>query len=223
LRQHVNPLSSFFQQPLELPSLGELFSAPELPLHLDIGCARGRFLLEMAPLQPDRNHLGLEIRRGLVQLAEADQERLGLNNLRYLFCNANVSLEQWLARLPPQSLQLVTIQFPDPWFKLRHHKRRMVQPQLLGALAGAMAPGVPLFLQSDIAEVITQMLEAVAECGGFSAADGGQWLATNPLELPSERELYVLSQGLPVYRRLFRRTSQPWALHNPSATPPASP
>ena len=71
VRQHVNPLSRFFQLPLELPPPHQLFSDPALPLHLDIGCARGRFMLATAQQQPQRNHLGVEIRRPLVNAAEA--------------------------------------------------------------------------------------------------------------------------------------------------------
>ena len=75
MRQHVNPLSRVHQAPRPLPPLQELFARPSLPLHLDIGSARGRFLLAMARLHPLRNHLGVEIRRPLVQAAEA--ERIG--------------------------------------------------------------------------------------------------------------------------------------------------
>jgi tRNA (guanine-N7-)-methyltransferase len=224
LRQHVNPLSSFYQVERDLTPLTELFLDPSLPLHLDIGCARGRFLLAMAPGQPQRNHLGLEIRRPLVQLAEADRERLGLSNLRFLFCNANISLERWLANLPPGCLELATIQYPDPWFKTRHHKRRMVQPALIQALAGAMAPGRQLFIQSDVPAVINQMLEAVDNSAAFEPLDGGEWLQENPLGLATEREWQVLDKGLPVYRRLYQRNdrcpSGDQALHNPSAENP---
>jgi hypothetical protein len=69
VRQHVNPLSVLYQQPLALPSPTELFADPSLPLHLDIGAARGRFLLAMAERCPERNHLGVEIRRPLVVAA----------------------------------------------------------------------------------------------------------------------------------------------------------
>ena len=219
VRQHVNPLSRFFQLERPLPPLHELFEQPERPLHLDIGCARGRFLLAMAPLHPQRLHLGLEIRRSLVALADADRERLALDNLRLLFANANVSLPPWLEALPPGQLQLVTIQFPDPWFKLRHHKRRMVQPELLQALASALDPHGQLLLQSDVPMVMEQMLEAVAASGALEPADGGTWLAENPLPVPTERERHVLQQGLPVYRRLFRRGRSWQGLHNPSGTP----
>lgn len=209
VRQHVNPLSRFFQQPRALPPPAELFSAPDQPLHLDIGCARGRFLLALAQLQPGRNHLGLEIRRALVDAAEADRQALGLGNLHYLFCNANISLQDWLAALPTDLLERVSIQFPDPWFKKKHHKRRVLQPALLLALAEALAPGRELFIQSDVLAVITPMVQLIEASGGFDRPpeDNRPWRADNPLPVPTERETYVLGQGPPVYRVLYRRNS----------------
>lgn len=207
MRQHVNPLSSFYQVERKLPPLEELFLKPTLPLHLDIGCARGRFLLALAPQRPESNHLGLEIRRPLVQLAEAQRKQLELSNLCFLFCNANISLEKWLGDLPTQRLNLVTIQYPDPWFKKRHHKRRMVQASLIKALAKAMAPNAQLFLQSDVPEVIRLMLEAVEASSAFYACDSGNWLQTNPFPLATEREAQVLEKKLPVYRRLFAKST----------------
>jgi len=215
VRQHVNPLSRFFQQPLLLPPPAELFDEPTRPLHLDIGCARGRFLLALAQQQPQRNHLGVEIRRALVAAAEADRQALGLGNLHYLFCNANISLEAWLSALPAGQLELVSIQFPDPWFKKKHHKRRVLQPALLLALAAGLAHGKQLFVQSDVPAVIEPMLAVIDASGcfercveqGSTSTDG--WLSDNPLPLPTERERYVLEQGLPVYRMLYRRNTAP--------------
>jgi tRNA (guanine-N7-)-methyltransferase len=211
VRQHVNPLSRFHLQPRPLPPLEELFADPSLPLHLDIGSARGRFLLALAPLRPTRNHLGLEIRQSLVQAAEVDRQAAALPNLRFLFANANVSLPDGLALLPPGRLVLVTLQFPDPWFKTRHHKRRVLQPPLLRALAAALAPGTELFLQSDVRELIAPMVALVEGSGCFErpAADPRPWRPTNPLPVPTERERHVLSQGLPVWRVLFQRNAAP--------------
>jgi len=237
VRQHVNSLSRFHQQPRPLPPGDELFADPSLPLHLDIGCARGRFLIELAALQPHCNHLGVEIRQPLVEAAEAERRQLGLNNLRLLFCNANVSLEQWLARLPAGQLQRVSIQFPDPWFKARHHKRRVLQPPLLLALAGALPMGGWLFLQSDVAAVITPMLELCEASGCFvrPTGDARPWRADNPLPVASERERHALAHGLPVYRVLYERNgaavpsqevlqasleSRPQAVDNPADTGP---
>jgi tRNA (guanine-N7-)-methyltransferase len=210
VRQHVNPLSRFYQQPLPLPPPTELFSKPELPLHLDIGCARGRFLLALAQHQTSFNHLGVEIRQPLVDAAEANRQALGLGNLHYLFCNANISLQDWLAALPTGLLQRVSIQFPDPWFKQKHHKRRVLQPALLLALAEALAPGRELFIQSDVLAVITPMVQLIEASGGFErpAADSRPWRIDNPLAVASERETYVLAQGLPVYRVLYQRNDR---------------
>ena len=207
MRQHVNPLSLIHQQPRPLPPPALLFARPDQPLMLDIGCARGRFLLALAPLQSDHNHLGVEIRRPLVEAAEAERIAADLTNLRFLFCNANVSLERWLAELPGGLLHRVSIQFPDPWFKLRHHKRRVLQPPLLRSIAAALAPGAELFLQSDVQAVMAPMValcEASA-CFERPAEDGWPWRASNPLPVPTEREHHVLAQGLPVYRVLYRR------------------
>ncbi len=210
VRQHVNPLSSLYQQPLPLPPPGELFSQPHRPLHLDIGCARGRFLLALAQAEPQRNYLGVEIRRALVEAAEADRQALQLSQLHYLFCNANVSLQDWLGQLPAGLLERVTIQFPDPWFKKKHHKRRVLQPALLGALAAALLPGRELFVQSDVLAVIEPMVSLIDASGWFRRplADARPWRASNPLAVPSERETHVLSRGLPVYRVLYVRTDQ---------------
>jgi len=235
VRQHVNPLSRFFQLPLELPAPAQLFADPALPLHLDIGCARGRFLLELAQRQPQRNHLGVEIRRALVAAAEADRQALNLQNLHYLFCNANVSLEAWLAALPAGQLDLVSIQFPDPWFKKKHHKRRVLQPALLLAIAAALAPGKRFFLQSDVLAVIEPMVAITEASGCFSrpAADARPWRRDNPLPVPTERETYVQNQQLPVYRVLYERNEaalpsraalEEWleATDNPSDSPAPS-
>ncbi len=210
VRQHVNPLSRIHQLARPLPPAIELFSDPSLPLHLDIGSARGRFLLAMAPLLPCRNHLGLEIRRPLVEAAEADRRREGLSNLRFLYGNANVNLPDWLALLPPHQLELVTLQFPDPWFKLRHRKRRVLQPALLLAIAAALAPGRSLFLQSDVEALITPMRQLVEASACFELAGPGECGPdVNPLPVATERERHVLAEGGPVHRSLYRRTAAP--------------
>ncbi len=207
MRQHVNPLSQFFQLPRNLPVPEDLFQCSDLPIHVDIGCARGKFLLAMASKQENWNHLGVEIRRPLVEAAEKERLQLGLKNLRFLFCNANISLQKWLEALPGDCLRRVTIQFPDPWFKRRHQKRRVLQPELLISLASAMQSGGELFLQSDVLEVIQPMERLIGASNCFLYASGQKvdGLNDNPMLITTEREKLVIEQGLPVYRLLFYR------------------
>jgi tRNA (guanine-N7-)-methyltransferase len=205
VRQHVNPLAKKYQQAVNPVEWEKIYANLHQPLHLDIGCARGRFVLQMAQIEPHLNFLGLEIREPLVIEANKLCSELGLTNLHYLFCNANNSLKVLLSSLPPGILQRVTIQFPDPWFKTRHAKRRVVQPELVADLANYLPVGGVVFLQSDMEFIAVEMRDHFAENPHFQRIGTGEWLAENPLSVPTERELSTQNRGEPVYRALFER------------------
>ncbi len=204
VRNHVNPLSKKYQTPANPLNWEKIYAAPTQPLHLDIGCGKGRFLLNLATLEPNWNFLGLEIREPLVEEANTWQNQLGLTNLHYLFCNVNNSLNSLLSSLPVGTLQRVTIQFPDPWFKTRHAKRRLVQPQLVAELASYLTVGGVVFIQSDIEALAVEMCDRFNSNPAFER-QGKEWLTENPLPVPTERETSTLSRGEPVYRALFVR------------------
>ncbi|MEH2285898.1 tRNA (guanosine(46)-N7)-methyltransferase TrmB [Nostoc sp.] len=205
VRQHVNPLGKKYQTPGSLQDLEKIYAKPNQPLHLDIGCAKGLFLLNMSKIESNWNFLGLEIREPLVVEANKLRSELGLTNLHYLFCNVNNSLQSLLSSLPPGSLQRVTIQFPDPWFKTRHAKRRVVQPELVADLANYLAVGGLVFLQSDMEFVAIEMRDRFAANSAFQKVGREEWLAENPLPVPTEREINTQKKGEPVYRALFER------------------
>ncbi|MFQ4143842.1 tRNA (guanosine(46)-N7)-methyltransferase TrmB [Chlorogloeopsis sp. ULAP02] len=205
VRQHVNPLAQKYQNPVTSLDWEKVYTQPNQPLHLDIGCARGRFLLKMAPIEPNWNFLGLEIREPLVDEANRLRDELGLTNLYYLFCNVNNSLRSLLSTLPTGSLQRVTIQFPDPWFKNRHAKRRVVQPELVTELADYLVPGGIVFLQSDVEFIAKEMCDRFACHPAFQRQGKGEWLRENPLPVPTEREIATQKKGEPVYRAVFVR------------------
>ena len=207
IRQHVNPLRRKFQHQITPPDWNEVYSQPNLPLHLDIGCARGEFLLQMAQLQTDTNFLGIEIRQPLVELANQGKAALGLTNLHYLFGSMNYYAETLLPSLPKNSLHFITIQFPDPWFKRRHNKRRVVQPELVKILVDYLVEGGTIFLQSDIADVALEMRQRFADSPLLVIQHKDFWLDQNPLPVPTERERYVLEDKKPVYRVLLKKKS----------------
>lgn len=206
IRQHVNPLDSKFQQPLLVPNWQEIYAKCDRPWHLDIGCARGRFLLEMAQQNLEVNYLGIEIRKQLVKLANQDRDQLGMTNLHYLFSNINSSAPALLESLPKNSLQTISVQFPDPWFKNKHHKRRVIQPDLVKILVDYLKEGGEVFLQSDIEEIVVEMCDRFTAHPWLTQQHSTTWLDTNPFPVATERELHVLRQNLPVYRVLFRKT-----------------
>lgn len=205
VRQHVNPLNKKYQTPASPLDWENIYAKPNQPLHLDIGCAKGQFLVNMAQIESNWNYLGLEIREPLVVAANKLRSELALTNLHYLFCNVNNSLDSLLSSLPPGSLQRVTIQFPDPWFKTRHAKRRVVQPELVTELANYLAVGSVVFLQSDMEFVAVEMRDRFAENPAFQRVGTEEWLTENPLPVPTEREIGTQKKGEPVYRALFVR------------------
>ena len=209
MRQHVNPLSQFFQLPLSLPSKSILFKDSHSPIHLDIGSAKGEFLIELAIKYPDWNFVGLEIREALVSSSERKRKKLELQNLKFLYCNVNVSLDEWLSGLDYDQLKRVSIQFPDPWFKRKHIKRRVLKKSLLNSIARYMSKDGQLFIQSDIFKLIEPMTNVIDECTYFDRkyVHGLKWLNKNPYEVSTDREVFVLKKNLPIYRAMYIRNS----------------
>ena len=209
MRQHVNPLSRFFQLPLSLPSKSIIFRDAHYPIHLDIGSAKGEFLIELASKYPKWNFLGLEIREPLVASSERKRKKLELENLKFLFCNVNISLDEWLSDLDLDQLKRVSIQFPDPWFKRKHLKRRVFKKSLLNSIARYMSKNGELFIQSDIFKLIEYMSTSIDDSIYFDrkVVKGEKWLEKNPYEVLTDRESFVLKHNLPIYRAMYIRNS----------------
>jgi len=209
VRQHVNPLSQFFQLPLSLPSKNVLFKKSHYPIHLDIGSAKGEFLIELATKYPDWNFVGLEIREPLVSLCEKKRRKLELNNLKFLFCNVNVSLDEWLSDLDYGQLKRVSIQFPDPWFKRKHFKRRVLNTNILNSIAKAMSKDGEIFIQSDIFKLIESMTNTIDKNRYFNRKDAGglSFINENPYTVKTDREIFSLKKNLLIYRVMYIRNN----------------
>jgi tRNA (guanine-N7-)-methyltransferase len=122
-----------------------------------------------------------------------------------LFANVNNSLKPLLESFEAGTLQRVTLQFPDPWFKKRQAKRRVVQPELVDTLATYLMDGGEVLLQSDVEAVAVEMCDRFEAHPAFQKQGAELWLASNPLPVATEREISTLSRGEPVYRALFVR------------------
>ena len=209
MRQHVNPLSQFFQLPLSLPSKNILFEKSHYPIHLDIGSAKGEFLIELATKYPDWNFVGLEIREPLVSLCEKKRRKLELTNLKFLFCNVNVSLDEWLSDLDFGQLRRVSIQFPDPWFKRKHFKRRVLKTNILNSIAKAMSKDGEIFIQSDIFKLFEYMTNTIDENRYFTRKNVGDLrsIDKNPYNVMTDREIFSLKKNLLIYRVMYIRNS----------------
>jgi tRNA (guanine-N7-)-methyltransferase len=202
VHQHVNPLTTYFRNlPVEPLNLEKVYGDADLPLFLDIGCGRGRFLLEMAEKDKRRNFLGVEIREPLVIEANRLAAERNVKNLHYEFCNAAFDLDVVLQELPADRLQFVTVQFPDPWFKKKHAKRRMVGDKLVETVAGSLAANGKILIQTDVEFLAGEMFELFEEHENLKRIE----IDENPLPVKTERERSVENRNLPIYRTIFEK------------------
>ena len=201
VHQHVNPLAPYYRFAPKPLDVTKIFADPDLPLHLDIGCARGRFILKMAEITGNHNFAGIEIREPLVEEASRLAKASGLKNLHYEFCNATFALDQFLEKLPAGILQTVTIQFPDPWFKNKHAKRRMVRHQMVEMIITHLNITGEIFIQTDVDFLADEMFAIFRENASLREIE----IAENPFNVKTERELAVEEKGLPVFRRIFEK------------------
>jgi len=204
VHQHVNPLAPFYRftpTPIELESI---FPEPDLPLFLDIGCARGRFILRMAEVEKEQNFLGVEIREPLVAEGNRIAQEANLTNLHYEFCNAMVALDKLLEKIPEGILQTVTIQFPDPWFKKKHAKRRMVNAELVETVISHLAANGRIFVQTDIEFLAEEMFGLFSQREELCEIP----LEENPFPVKTEREKAVEEKDLPVFRTMFEQVEK---------------
>ena len=196
VRQHVNPFS--FRGEIERPDWAEVFADPTLPLEVDVGTAHGDFLRAWAAQRPDLNVVGLEVRGPMVDHVNARIEREGLPNARVIYCNANQNFTELFA---PASLRTVYVHFPDPWFKKRHHKRRVMTPTFVDDLATRLEPGGLLRFMTDFgeyAEEVVLLMEGRAEFASVPFAE----LEPRP---PTHREeWHDGKQGERIHRHAWR-------------------
>jgi tRNA (guanine-N7-)-methyltransferase len=144
----------------------------EAPTILEIGFGMGETTEKIALARPGDNFLGVEVFNAGVGALLKRIEASSLNNIRIIQHDAVEVLRDMLA---PQSLAGVHIYFPDPWPKTRHHKRRLIQPQLVELLASRMAPGAYIHCATDWEHYAEQMLAVLSTdislqntCEGFA-------------------------------------------------------
>jgi tRNA (guanine-N7-)-methyltransferase len=141
--------------------LAALFAELPAPLRLvvEIGFGRGEFLLELAERDPGAAHLGVEYSHKRVLKLARRLARTKLRNLRLLEAPGERAVSELL---PPGSVACFWINFPDPWPKARHQRRRLIAPELVRELALRLEPGGELHVATDHEDYAAQIDRSLA-------------------------------------------------------------
>jgi tRNA (guanine-N7-)-methyltransferase len=177
---------------------------PGREVEVELGCADARFLFERAPRHPDVSFIGLEIREPLVAQVNAQAAEQRLGNLRAVFCNINVDLPDLFA---DGALARMFINFPDPWFKRRHQKRRLMNDELVDVLHRKLRRDGELFFQSDVFDLALDAMAVLETASDRFANRHGAWsfVRDNPFDARSLREVRCEERGLRIWRMCYRR------------------
>ena len=158
--------------PTAPPDLTKVFSPP-LPVVLEIGSGMGETTLAMARAEPGLGIVAVDVHTPGIGALLAGAERHGLCNVRVCIGDA----VELMDHLDDGCLTGIRAFFPDPWPKVRHHKRRLVQPAFVHRAATLLAPGGTLHLATDIAGYAEQMLVV---CAAEPMLDVGAGLIERP-------------------------------------------
>jgi tRNA (guanine-N7-)-methyltransferase len=147
------------------------------PVELDLGAGDGGFALAYAQQHPEINLFAVERLLGRVRKIEKRAARAKLDNLRVLRLEFGYTVRYLL---PPESVSVAHILFPDPWPKRRHWPRRLIQPGFVSDLAATLKPGGELRFTTDHAHYFETAQQAVTEAGVLKRVPDWNW-ATDPI------------------------------------------
>lgn len=175
-------------------------------VELEVGCGKGRFLLEQAENHPERLYVGLEFARAYILTIEKRAVRRGLTNIRLFREEASRFFRDCL---PDKSLHAFHLFYPDPWPKTRHHRRRLIQEEFLADLRRVLVPGGQIRIATDHKDYFEWMVNK------FSQWKGTFLMEAEIIDSPRKRkglkgrtnyEIRFLEEGCPLYFLNGRRT-----------------
>ncbi|MGW8257024.1 MAG: tRNA (guanosine(46)-N7)-methyltransferase TrmB [Thermoguttaceae bacterium] len=173
----------------------------DAPLEVEVGPGKGLFLRTFGTANPAVNFLGIEIAAKYAAFAAAMSAKLNLSNVIIAKADA---LRVFCELLPDASLQAVHVYFPDPWWKKRHKKRRLMQPTFLQAVERTLSAGGALHFWTDVEEYFHTALKLIAACTRLQGPlDVRETSAQHDMDYRTHFERRMRRLKLPVYRSQF--------------------
>lgn len=168
---------------------------------VEVGSNRGRFLAQLAEIRPDSFCLGIEIKRSLTRKARKRVRRAGVSNADVICADINLALP---ILFDDGQIQELFLLYPDPWWKKRHRKRRVIQAEFLDILAPKMAKHGKLWIRTDVGPFADEMRDVLLDHGDFTAMVPDEF-PVEPFPITT-RERYSFRDEIPANLVYFKRS-----------------
>ncbi len=191
-----------------------LFDIPQ-PLEIEIGSGKGLFLLNQSAAQPNHNYVGIEIAKKYARFAAYRLAKFGRNNARVIrgdglaFCREHVA---------DNSVTAYHVYFPDPWWKDRHRRRRVIQTDFIHSAQRTLVPGGKLIFWTDVEEYYASGCEQIQNESNFAGPFPD--IAAAVTNVPADGQDAELASGRTHFdRRMLRNDHEVFRcfFHKPSA------
>ncbi|MEM9351924.1 MAG: tRNA (guanosine(46)-N7)-methyltransferase TrmB [Planctomycetota bacterium] len=171
------------------------------PLEVEIGSGKGLFLANAALARPEHNFVGVEVAFKYARYTAARLAKLGLTNAVSLHGDGLAFMNE---AIEDNSLRAFHVYFPDPWWKKRHRRRRVMNERLLADVVRTLEPGGKLHFWTDVKEYFDESLDLIAR---ETPLEGPLTIAERPaehhLDYLSHFERRTRLNEEPVYRSEF--------------------
>ena len=201
--QEAEPLQRSFRDPID-ESRFRSAMATSLPIQLEIGSGKGLFLTNAASTTSDHFFIGLELATKYAREAQAKIERLKIDNAAFIASDATRVIA---TEVPDESVVAVHDYFPDPWWKAKHKKRRVLSDETIVHIQRVLKPNGQLHFWTDVLDyyeiAVPRIVELTKLSGPFYVPEP---TATHAMDYRTHFERRTRLNGLPVYRARFVRT-----------------
>jgi tRNA (guanine-N7-)-methyltransferase len=173
------------------------------PLEIEVGTGKGLFLRSNAPARADHDFLGIEVSHKYAHYVATKVQKDELDNVRMV---AGDALRVFRELIPDNYLEAVHVYFPDPWWKDRHRKRRVMNEPFALDVQRTLRPGGRLHFWTDVEEYYQSALALLAE---VTTLEGP--LEVEPREADHDMDYHThferrtRQDGRPVYRAEFAK------------------
>jgi tRNA (guanine-N7-)-methyltransferase len=173
------------------------------PLEIEVGSGKGLFLRSAAAARPEANFLGIEIARKYAEFTAAAMAKRNLQNAVIVQADA---LRIFQELVPDDSLAAVHVYFPDPWWKKRHRKRRVMRESFVRDIERTLLPGGSLHFWTDVEEYFFATLAILAaETKLAGPLPAPELPAASDMDYRTHFERRVRKANEPVFRSEFKK------------------